>query len=74
MSQPYSISEFDLRSQIAEVRRELQMRRVVYPKLIGRGQITQDDANRRTAAMEAVLQTLTQLAALEDKAKQLNLL
>jgi hypothetical protein len=71
---PYSISEFDLRSQLAEVRRELQMRRVVYPKLIGRGQITQDDANRRTAAMEAVAQTLTRLLASEGERKEPRLL
>jgi hypothetical protein len=73
-SQPYSISEFDLRSQLAEVRREVQWRRVGFPKLVARGSMTEDDAARRSAAMEAVLQTLTKLAALEDKAKQLNLI
>lgn len=74
-SQPYSISEFDLHSQLAEVRRELSMRRIVYPKLVGRQQLTQDEADRQMTALLAVAQTLTGLlaAGAADKQPKLNL-
>jgi len=70
----YSLAEFDIRAQLAEVRRELQMRRMVYPKWIAAGRMTEDDAARHTAAMEAVAETLRGFLASEAERKQPRLL
>jgi hypothetical protein len=48
----------DLDQQITEVRRELGMRRHVYPKFVGRGKLTQAQADERIAVLESVLVTL----------------
>jgi hypothetical protein len=58
-----SASEVSLADQIAAVKRELALRRVVYPKLILRGTMTDEKAEAELLAMEAVLSTL------EDAAK-----
>lgn len=47
-----------LADQIAELRREVAMRRNVYPKRIGGGAMTQDDADRKIGAIEAAIATL----------------
>lgn len=47
-----------LAGQIAEVERELTMRKAVYPRWVAAGRIKQDQADARTIAMEAVLATL----------------
>lgn len=52
-----------LNEQIAEVRRELNMRRHVYPRFVERGRLTQAQADERIALLEAVRETLEQLKA-----------
>lgn len=47
-----------LDDQIAEVAREVAMRRNAYPKFIARGTLKQEAADKQTARMEAVLRTL----------------
>jgi hypothetical protein len=47
---------------IAETKRELTMRRRVYPRLVGRGTMTAADAERRIAVMQIILDTLEALA------------
>jgi hypothetical protein len=47
-----------LDAQIAEVKRELEQRERVYPRLISGGTLTQVRADRQMAAMRAVLATL----------------
>lgn len=71
---PYSISEFGLKAQLAEVRREINTRRVVFSKRVWEKRMTQDEADRRLTAMEAVAQTLIELAAKEDEGGQRKLL
>ena len=44
--------------QIAEVTRELALRRNTYPRLIAAGKLRQSEAELCTARMEAVLATL----------------
>lgn len=48
-------------AQIEEVIRELQMRRRVYPRLIGAGKLTTSEARRQTARLEHVGVTLMQV-------------
>ena len=47
--------------QIACVRREVGMRRRVYPRWVASGKMTQEEADRQVEAMEAVQATLEQL-------------
>lgn len=47
-----------LADQIACVKREIAMRRKVYPRWVADGRMTQAKADRETAIMEAVLTTL----------------
>lgn len=47
-----------LTEQIAEVKREIAMRKRVYPRRIADARMTQEQADRQIAAMEAVLATL----------------
>lgn len=54
---PVTIAE-----QIDEVKRELQQRQRVYPRLIGAGKMTQVAADRNVRRMEAVLATLERIA------------
>lgn len=49
--------------QIKCVTRELGMRARVYPRWVASGKMTQAAADKETAAMQAVLDTLTALAA-----------
>ena len=44
--------------QIAELRREVAMRRNVYPKRVVAGAMTQGDADRKMAVLEAAIATL----------------
>ncbi len=52
-----------LDDQIRCVKREIAMRRVVYPKWITQGKIDQAKADREIEVMEAVLKTLEVLAS-----------
>ena len=51
-----------LEQQIACVKREIAMRKAVYPKQIERGRLSRGAANRELATMEAVLDTLMGVA------------
>lgn len=63
MSDPITIE-----SQIACVRREISMRRKVYPRWVSAGKMTQDEADRQIATMEAAMATLESVRA-ERQAK-----
>jgi hypothetical protein len=52
------IDRVSLSDQIAEVKREIDMRKRVYIRLIDSGKITAAEAEQRTLAMAAVLKTL----------------
>ena len=54
-----------LDDQIAEVERELAMRRRVYAKFVLSGKMTKTAADRQTANMQAVLESLHRLKGLE---------
>lgn len=47
--------------QIAELERELKMRRRVYPRHITSGMLTQDKADRQIAVLESAIATLRML-------------
>lgn len=51
--------EITLNDEIAEVEREIRMRREVYARRVQRNQMRPEDAERRTRVMEAVLSRLT---------------
>lgn len=46
---------FSVHEKIAEIKKELEMRRQVYPKSIGNGHLTVNQARRQTAIMEEIL-------------------
>lgn len=50
-----------LKEQIAEVKRELAMREVVYKKQIVTGKLNRSDANQQYLALKSVLKTLLKL-------------
>ena len=56
-----SPDEITLGMQIAGVKREIQMRERVYPKLVWGGTMKQHTADVEMAAMRAVLATLEKL-------------
>jgi len=51
-------NEITMHDQIAEVGRELGIRRNVYPKFVASGRLTQAEADRHIARLEAAYQTL----------------
>jgi hypothetical protein len=55
----------DLEQQLACVRREIGMRRRVYPRWVQAGRMSQAAADREIATMEAVLDTLTKVRSLQ---------
>lgn len=52
-----------LKEQIAEVGREIGMRRGAYPNFVARGRFTQEEADLHILRMEAVYKTLKWLEA-----------
>ena len=60
-----------LPDQIACVRREISMRRRVYPGWVSSGRMTQDQADQELARMQAVLETLQGLMPPEPKQEAL---
>lgn len=58
---PGVMPDITLLDQIKEVRRELAMRRNVYPKWVARGSLKQSDADYRIDAMCEALRTLEDL-------------
>lgn len=55
------IHRVSLADQIAEVKREIAMRKSVYLRQIDAGKMNAEDAERRTVNMAAVLDTLEQV-------------
>lgn len=55
--------------EITEVRREVEMRRRVYPGFVGRGAMTQGEADARLATMQAVRNRLVALRAAAHAAR-----
>jgi hypothetical protein len=49
----------DLQDMIATVRRELHLRKAVYPRWVGDGKMQQSRADREIEVMQAVLDYLT---------------
>ena len=64
------MAKITLDEQIAEVAREVALRRNVYPQFVGRGKMEQAEADLHFARMEAVLATLTWLR--ENRSAVLN--
>ena len=52
------MTKVTLHMQIEEARREIIMRRQVYPNLVSRGKMRQAEANHAMERMEAILCTL----------------
>jgi hypothetical protein len=52
---------FTLEEQIAEVRRELALRKSCYPAWVRKGTLTQADATRQIHLMAEVLKTLQRI-------------
>lgn len=50
-----------LQDQIAEIRRELGMRKGAYPRFVAAGKMKQATADRQVACLEAALKTLEAL-------------
>ena len=57
------MSEIDIYVQIECVKRELRMRRRVYPRLIEKGKMEVVQAEAELKTMEAVLATLEEIAS-----------
>jgi hypothetical protein len=57
-----------LQAQIAEVEREIDMRRRVYPSWIARGKMRQGEADLHISRMEDVLATLLALQREKENA------
>lgn len=55
----------DIADQIAAARRELGMRRGVYPRRVADGKMKQAKADHEIAAMEAIIATLEAVEAKE---------
>ncbi len=58
-----TVADVTIRSQIACVKRELNLRQSVYPRRVAGGKMTQGLADRETLVMQAVLATLEKLEA-----------
>lgn len=52
------LRELDLAAQVAEIRRELEMRRQLYPRFVREGKLSGAEASRRLHRLEAALETL----------------
>ena len=59
------LDRFHVRELIAEVRREIRMRRSVYPKWVRAGRMDQVEADRQIDLMEAVERRLTKTSTLD---------
>ena len=60
-----------LADQLACVRRELALRRNVYPKWVRDGRMAQAEANEEIATMEAVLANIEKLKLLEEVSEEM---
>ncbi|MCA1623362.1 MAG: hypothetical protein LC768_13130 [Acidobacteria bacterium] len=62
MSEKHFVQQITIDEQIAEVKREIAMRRKVYPKWIEAGSMQKSKADFQVLAMEAVLILLQAIA------------
>lgn len=62
------MADVPIERQIACVRREVGMRRRVYPGWVAARRLTQEEADRQLEAMEAALATLERVKAERDAA------
>jgi len=67
-------SQISYKEQLAEVKREVWLRRGVYPKWVASGTLDPASAERQLNVMLAVQATLEKLAEAEELAKQPRLL
>jgi len=58
--------EISINQQITELKRELKLRRRVYPRLVNNGQLTQGASDRQIDALEAALATLREIATMNE--------
>lgn len=42
--------------KIAELKREIRLRQLVYPQMVARGKLTQDQADRQVLILQAILE------------------
>jgi hypothetical protein len=63
--------KWTLRAGIDECKRELHMRGIVYPTHIGRGQLTEADANKQNAALQGIQTFLEFCEPHQDLLRQL---
>jgi hypothetical protein len=59
------VSEFNYSEKLAAVRRELRLRRRVYPNRVGAGHMTPEEADKQLAVMEAIEEDYVRLAEKE---------
>ena len=64
-----SEQQFSLVAQVAEVEREIHMRKKVYPNFVKYGKMKQEESDYHMGRMEAVLRTLKWLQVNEAKIK-----
>lgn len=62
-----TIAKIPLSDQIAEVKRELALRRNVYPQFVARGKMEQAEADTHMLRMEGALATLEWMAANRER-------
>ncbi|MEM6668585.1 MAG: hypothetical protein AAF661_05145 [Pseudomonadota bacterium] len=48
--------KIDAQEKIAELKREIGFRERVYPRLVGKGKMSQGDADRRIEVMRSILE------------------
>jgi len=60
------VSTFSLADQIAELKRELALRRRVYPRWVENGKLSYEMSTHRMGAMQAAVETLEKLQAKES--------
>jgi hypothetical protein len=64
------MSDVPLSEQITEVKREMALRRRVYPNWIAAGRLTHPDADRQLGRMAAALATLERLEEVRRDAEE----
>ena len=60
-----------LQDMIAELRRELRHRQIIYPSLIKRGALTDASADRQTTRLQAALEVLVSLDEIDAAPEEL---
>lgn len=60
------MSQFTTYEKLAELRRELRLRRQVYPEFINNGRLHKIDADRQIGILSEIVGDYEQLAALDE--------